>query len=86
MAVGPAGRDSERYVGTGDGEGYPRSNGADGPCGDASKAAQRLGWLPRARFHELIRIMLSHDMRDPERRIHDETLAADPGATLAGLQ
>jgi GDP-D-mannose dehydratase len=43
MALGPAGRDSGRYVGTG--EGYPRPNEVDGLCGDASKAAQWLGWL-----------------------------------------
>jgi hypothetical protein len=34
--------------------------------------------------------MLSHDLReaeqDAERRIHGEAIAADPGATLAGLQ
>jgi len=30
--------------------------------GDASKAANQLGWEPRVRFPELIRIMLTHDL------------------------
>ncbi len=30
-------------------------------CGDASKAKEVLGWVPRVTFHELILIMLRHD-------------------------
>jgi GDPmannose 4,6-dehydratase len=33
-------------------------------CGDASKAAQVLGWRPRTGFKELVRIMLTADLRD----------------------
>ena len=32
--------------------------------GDASKAAKRLGWRPRTRFHRLIALMLDHDLRE----------------------
>ena len=32
-------------------------------CGDASKAARVLGWTPRTRFPELVRIMLEADLR-----------------------
>jgi len=33
-------------------------------CGDPSKAAQVLGWRPRTGFKELVRIMLTADLRD----------------------
>jgi GDPmannose 4,6-dehydratase len=29
--------------------------------GDASKARERLGWQPRVKFHELVRMMVEHD-------------------------
>jgi len=32
--------------------------------GDASKAADRLGWRPRCRFHDLVREMVEHDVRE----------------------
>ena len=39
------------------------------PClafaqGDASKAVQQLGWMPRTSFEELIRMMVQHDLED----------------------
>jgi len=44
-------------------------------CGDASKAAQVLGWRPRTGFKELVRIMLTADLRDQ---------GVDPGIVPAG--
>jgi GDPmannose 4,6-dehydratase len=31
--------------------------------GDATKARQKLGWQPKVRFHELVRMMVEHDLR-----------------------
>jgi GDPmannose 4,6-dehydratase len=31
--------------------------------GDATKARERLGWRPRVRFGELVRMMVEHDLR-----------------------
>lgn len=42
---------------------YLRPAEVDELCGDASKAAQRLGWRPRTSFRELVRIMLAADLR-----------------------
>jgi GDPmannose 4,6-dehydratase len=44
-------------------------------CGDPSKAAQVLGWRPRMGFKELVRIMLTADLRDE---------GVDPGILPAG--
>jgi GDPmannose 4,6-dehydratase len=32
-------------------------------CGDASKAAQKLGWKPRVRFEQLIQMMVAADLK-----------------------
>jgi GDPmannose 4,6-dehydratase len=44
-------------------------------CGDPSKAAQVLGWRPRTGFQELVRIMLTADLREE---------GVDPGIVPAG--
>jgi len=44
-------------------------------CGDPSKAAQVLGWRPRTGFKELVRIMLTADLRDQ---------GVDPGIAPTG--
>ena len=44
-------------------------------CGDPSKAAQVLGWRPRTGFKELVRIMLTADLRDQ---------GVDPGIVPTG--
>ena len=31
--------------------------------GDASKAKQVLGWEPKVRFDELVRVMVDHDIK-----------------------
>ena len=33
-------------------------------CSDPAKAAEKLGWRPRASFAELVRIMVEADIRD----------------------
>ena len=42
---------------------YYRPNEVAELCGDASKAAQKLGWQPKVTFPELVRIMLDEDLR-----------------------
>lgn len=41
---------------------YFRPTEADHLLGDASKAHSRLGWRPRVRFTELVRMMVDHDL------------------------
>ena len=45
-------------------ERYFRPTEVDVLCGDASKAAERLGWRPRTAFHGLVRLMLEADLRE----------------------
>jgi GDPmannose 4,6-dehydratase len=45
-------------------ERYVRPAEVDLLLGDPSKAHRELGWQARTRFHDLIRIMLAHDLRD----------------------
>jgi GDPmannose 4,6-dehydratase len=49
---------------------YLRPAEVDFLKGDASKAKARLGWEPKVRFHDLVRIMVDEDIR-----ILDEQLA-----------
>lgn len=62
VAFGLAGLDWERYVRV-DPQ-YFRPTEVDALCGDASKAEERLGWRPTTRFHELVALMLDHDLRE----------------------
>ena len=36
-------------------------------CGDAAKAAEKLGWSPKHTFDELVDDMLQHDIKQVER-------------------
>jgi GDPmannose 4,6-dehydratase len=36
-------------------------------CGDPAKARQRLGWVPKIRFEELVREMVKSDMAELKR-------------------
>jgi GDPmannose 4,6-dehydratase len=45
-------------------ERYFRPTEVDELCGDASKAAQVLGWRPTVTFEGLVRIMLNADLGD----------------------
>ena len=65
---------------------YLRATEVDALCGDASKARARLGWVPRVRFAELVRMMVSSDRRlaEKERLLrdagHGEPLSSEAGA------
>ena len=52
--------DWERYVRLD--QRYERPAEVDLLIGDASKARQRLGWEPRVRFKELVRLMIEADL------------------------
>jgi GDPmannose 4,6-dehydratase len=41
---------------------YVRPTEVDLLCGDAGKARRALGWQPRVRFHELVKLMIDSDM------------------------
>jgi len=45
-------------------ERYMRPTEVDELLGDASKAERTMGWTPKVRFHELVAIMLAHDLRE----------------------
>jgi GDPmannose 4,6-dehydratase len=42
---------------------YKRPAEVDTLCGDASRARERLGWTPKVRFQELVRIMVESDLQ-----------------------
>ena len=43
---------------------YYRPTEVDILCGDASKAKRILGWEPKTKFKDLVRIMLKHDLEE----------------------
>lgn len=43
---------------------YFRPTEVEQLLGDASKAQRKLGWTPQTTFHELVTIMLAHDLRE----------------------
>jgi len=61
-AFGMVGRDWEAHVRID--ENYFRPTEVDELCGDASKAAEGLGWRPTTGFVELVRLMLTHDLAE----------------------
>jgi len=61
-AFGLVGLDWEKYVEID--PRYFRPTEVELLLGDASKAESFLGWKPRTTFHELVKIMLAHDLRD----------------------
>ena len=61
---------------------YLRPAEVDELCGDASKAAQQLGWRPRTGFRELVRIMLAADLRDQD--VEGATAPGEKGQGLRG--
>lgn len=62
VAFGIVGLDWEKYVEID--ERYLRPTEVDELCGDASKAAEVLGWRPRTRFDELVHVMLASDLAE----------------------
>ena len=45
-------------------ERYFRPTETETLCGDASKAYMRLGWYPKTKFKDLVRIMMEDDMEE----------------------
>ena len=74
VAFSLAGLDWERYVRV-DAK-YLRPTEVEELCGDASKARLRLGWEPRVRFAELVKIMLESDLRSAGLLGADEALGS----------
>ncbi len=60
VAFGLAGLDWERHVRVD--EQYFRPTEVEQLRGDASKAHATLGWTARTKFHELVALMLEHDL------------------------
>ena len=58
---------------------YMRPAEVDVLIGDASKARSRLGWRPKIRFPELVRMMVEHDLEAARR----ERLLKDAGHAVA---
>jgi GDPmannose 4,6-dehydratase len=73
VAFGLVGLDPDRYVRID--ERYFRPTEVEQLCGDASKATRILGWQPRTRFADLVRIMLEHDL---------ESAGIQPGTLSSG--
>jgi GDPmannose 4,6-dehydratase len=67
---------------------YLRPTEVDELCGDASRAAERLGWRPKTRFHDLVRIMVEADLReaglDPARYLVAPRSSASGGTEAGG--
>jgi len=49
---------------------YYRPAEVDCLLGDASKARQKLGWQPKTKFKELVRLMVNADMEAAQRNVH----------------
>ena len=62
VAFGLVGLDPAKHIRID--ERYFRPTEVDELCGDASKAAETLGWRPTITFHELVRLMLEADLRE----------------------
>jgi GDPmannose 4,6-dehydratase len=57
---------------------YERPAEVELMIGDASKAKKILGWEPKVRFHELVRIMVDADMELLSRKTPQEHLGKLP--------
>lgn len=60
---------------------YLRPTEVNHLCGDASKAREKLGWRPKVKFEELVRLMVEHDL---ELAMQEQTLKS--AGHLVGLR
>jgi GDPmannose 4,6-dehydratase len=67
VAFGHAGLDPERYVRTD--QRFERPAEVEHLIGDATKAREKLGWVPRTSFEEMIRRMVDSDLELLERGV-----------------
>jgi GDPmannose 4,6-dehydratase len=63
---------------------YFRPAEVDLLVGDASKAAERLGWEPKVRFRELVRLMVEADLELARREAHGAAYAPPPASAQRG--
>lgn len=56
---------------------YMRPVEVDSLLGDSSKANERLGWIPKVSFSELVKMMVDHDMKEVEKSLFSERNIAD---------
>ncbi|MBI4342980.1 MAG: GDP-mannose 4,6-dehydratase [Candidatus Omnitrophica bacterium] len=75
-AFGHLGLPWERYVKT-DPQ-YLRPSEVDALVGDASKAGRQLGWRPKVKFKDLVRIMVDADLLVAEQEAHAQSFQAKP--------
>ncbi|MEE2696880.1 MAG: GDP-mannose 4,6-dehydratase, partial [Actinomycetota bacterium] len=66
LAFGRAGLDYEDHVVVD--ERFIRPAEVDLLVGDAAKAEAQLGWRPRTKFHQLIEMMVDHDLETLQRQ------------------
>jgi GDPmannose 4,6-dehydratase len=48
---------------------FMRPSEVDLLVGDASKAREKLGWVPKVRFNELVKLMVHHDIKAETRKL-----------------
>lgn len=48
----------------------------DSLLGDAAKARRKLGWKPKTTFHDMVRIMVDHDLDQAQRELHSREYGA----------
>lgn len=75
-AFGHAGMDWEEYVGTD--PRYFRPAEVDLLLGDPSKAKEKLGWEPKVRFKELVKMMVDADMEAVRLEVEGDTRKITP--------
>ena len=61
MTQGLLGLDWQKYVKYDDR--YERPSEVDLLIGDSAKAKKQLGWEPKVRFKDLVKIMVDHDLQ-----------------------
>ena len=49
---------------------YYRAAEVNHLCGDSTKAREKLGWIPKVDFKELVRLMTEHDLDLAQREAH----------------
>ena len=82
VAFGTLGLDWKKHVETD--PRYLRPTEVDHLCGDASKAAAKLGWKPRVRFREIIEMMVRSDEADV--RVRSPAVPRRPSAEPLSIE
>ena len=80
-SFGYAGMDWKKYVAVD--KRYLRPTEVDLLLGDPAKARRKLGWKPRVRFLDLVRMMVDADMKLVEKEEARKAVAEQPQAAAA---